>query len=209
VYGVPLDRIDIAEPGADLDLRKVERSEDEPLVLFVSTLHPHKNHERLIDAFAVFRARHPKYRLVLAGMHGFHHEAVRQRIQHHRLGDAVTITGWIPRSEVVKLYAKARMAVFPSLFEGFGIPVLEAMTAGVPLITSDASPMRDTAGGAALLFPPTDTAALTAALERFANDPALRAEHAARGRERAALYTWDHTAAAALDSLERAVGKTW
>jgi glycosyltransferase involved in cell wall biosynthesis len=204
VYGVPLDSITVAEPGADAELLALQRTGDEPMVLYVSTLHPHKNHERLLDAFAMFHARHPEYRLVLAGMHGFHHEAVRRRIAERGLDASVRITGWIPRAELLGLYASARIAVFPSLFEGFGIPVLEAMAARVPLIISGVSPMLETAGGTALVFPPQDTGALAAALEQFASDPALRLDYAQRAMERALFFTWERAADAVLDALERA-----
>lgn len=205
VYGTPLDRIHIAEPGVEPELFAINRKAEEPMILCVSTLHPHKNIERLVDAFAAFRERRPEYRLVLAGMPGFHGEVVQRRIDHHGLGAHITRTGWIDRAQILELYGRARIAVFPSTFEGFGMPVAEAMAAGVPLITSDIRPMKDTAAGAALLFPPADTEALTAAMEQFAASASLRAMYASRARKQAAAYTWDRTAAVTLDALERAV----
>ncbi len=204
-YNVPLQHIHTAEPGVEPDFFTLGKSAAEPLILCVSTLHPHKNIERLIDAFSLFRARHPHHRLVLAGMRGFHGDAVERRIQHHGLENEITITGWISRKEILALYARAQFAVFPSTFEGFGIPVAEAMAAGVPLITSDIRPMTDIASGAALLFPPHDTAALAAAMESFADSASLRAAYASRARKRAAVFTWDRTARITLDALEQAV----
>jgi glycosyltransferase involved in cell wall biosynthesis len=203
-YGVPLDRILTAEPGVEPEFFSLERKGNEPLILCVSTLHPHKNIERLVDAFAAFRVRRPEYRLILAGMHGFHGDAVKRRIQHHGLESQITVTGWIPRPEILELYSRAQFAVFPSTFEGFGIPVVEAMAAGVPLITSDIRPMKDAAGGTALLFPPGDTQALTSAMEQFAASATLRASYASRARRRAARFTWDCTANTTLDALEQA-----
>mgnify|MGYP003346500311 CR=1 FL=1 len=130
VYGVALDQIHAAEPGVEPDFFSLTREKEEPLILCVSTLHPHKNIERLVDAFAVFRARHPEYKLVLAGMRGFHGDAVERRVRHHQLEAQVRMTGWIPRAEIMELYARARFAVFPSTFEGFGMPVPEAMAGG-------------------------------------------------------------------------------
>lgn len=205
VYGVPLSRIHTAEPGVEPEFFSLDRSEEEPLILCVSTLHPHKNIERLVDAFAAFLPNHPEYTLVLAGMRGFHGEQVERRIAHHRLERSVRITGWVPRAEIMSLYRRARFAVFPSTFEGFGMPVPEAMAAGVPLITSDLRPMKDIAGDAALLFPAPDTAALTAAMERFANRPEDRAAYARRARERARAYTWERAANITLDALEGAL----
>jgi glycosyltransferase involved in cell wall biosynthesis len=204
VYGVPLSRIAAAEPGVSPDFFALSPAGAEPLVLCVSTLHPHKNIERLIDAFALFRRARPEYRLVLAGMRGFHTAAVERRIASHSLHDHVTITGWLPRHDVMALYARARIAVFPSTFEGYGMPVAEAMAAGVPLITSAIRPMMDIAGDTALLFPPHDTAALAEALERFAASPGLRSAHATRARQRAATFTWERAARITLQSLEAA-----
>jgi len=204
VYGVPLERISTAEPGVEPALHSLARKAPEPMVLCVSTLHPHKNIERLVDAFAVFRAKRPEYRLVLAGMRGFHAEAVERRVAHHRLEAKVTITGWIDRASIMDLYSRAQFAVFPSTFEGFGIPVVEAMAAGVPLITSDIRPMKDIAAGSALLFAPESTEALTAAMEQFAGSATIRNAHAARARKRAAFYSWDRTAGITLQTLEQA-----
>jgi glycosyltransferase involved in cell wall biosynthesis len=207
VYGVPLPHIAAAEPGAAPDFFALSPAGAEPLILCVSTLHPHKNIERLVDSFALFRRARPEYRLVLAGMRGFHTAAVERRIASHSLQDHVTITGWLPRHEVMALYARARIAVFPSTFEGYGMPVAEAMAAGVPLITSAIRPMMDIAGDTALLFPPHDTAALAEALERFAASPDLRATHAARARQRAASFTWERAARITLRMLEDAAAR--
>ncbi len=205
IYRLPLDRITAAEPGIDDDIVNLRRAPtDEPFILYVSTLHPHKNHKTLLDAFTRFRAKHPEYRMVFAGMHGFHHEAVQQRIQRLNLEDAVTITGWIAREDILDLYRRARIAVFPSRFEGFGIPVLEAMTAGIPLVTSNVPPMSDAAGDAALLAGPDAAGEWAEALDKFASDANLRADFAARGRARAALFSWDRSAAAVLDAIEKA-----
>lgn len=204
VYGVPLARLHTAEPGVEQEFFTLPRDEEEPLILCVSTLHPHKNIERLVDAFAAFLPNHPEYKLVLAGMRGFHGEQVERRIAHHRLEQSVRVTGWIPRAEIMSLYRRARFAVFPSTFEGFGMPVPEAMAAGLPLITSNLRPMKDIAGDTALLFPALDTAALTAAMERFANSPQDRAAFAQRARERARAYTWDRAATITLNALENA-----
>jgi glycosyltransferase involved in cell wall biosynthesis len=207
VYHVPLERIHAVEPGVERDFFSLTRAREEPLMLCVSTLHPHKNIERLIDAFAAFRPRHPEYKLVLAGMRGFHGEAVERRVRQHEIEDHVRLTGWIPRAEIMDLYARARFAVFPSTFEGFGMPVAEAMAGGVPLITSELRPMKDIAGDTALLFPPGDTGALVAAMERFAGDAALRDDYAHRARNRAAVFTWERAANITLDALELAAAR--
>ena len=201
VYKRSPQHVHTAEPGVEPALFDLT-NHPEPLILCVSTLHPHKNIERLIDAFALFHPRHPEYTLVLAGMRGFHTQAVESRIAGHQLQSKITLTGWIPRPEILALYARAQFAVFPSTFEGFGIPVVEALAAGVPLITSDIRPMKDIAQGAALLFPPNDTQALLAAMEAYAASPALRAANVARGRPLARNYSWHRTAQITLNTLE-------
>jgi len=204
VYGYPLDRLQAAEPGVEPEYYTLERKNVEPLVLCVSTLHPHKNLERLVDAFAEFRLKRKEYKMVLAGMRGFHADAVERRIDEAGVRESVTVTGWLSRAGVMALYARARMAVFPSTFEGFGMPVIEAMAAGVPLITSDVRPMKDTTGDTALLFPPEDTKALAATMEKLAASETVRNTLAARARKRAAVFTWERAAAITLDTLEKA-----
>lgn len=207
VYGVPRERIHIAEPGVEPEFFRLNPKGEEPLILCVSTLHPHKNIERLIDAFALFRRNRPEYKLILAGLRGFHADAIERRLHLRGVQQQTTITGWIPREKLIDLYTRARFAVFPSTFEGFGMPVVEAMAAGLPLITSNISPMKDTAGDTALLFPPDSTEALAAAMEHYAADPALRANQAARARQRAQQYTWHRAAARVTEALVTAAGK--
>jgi glycosyltransferase involved in cell wall biosynthesis len=204
VYRVPLDRIHLASPGVDAAFFNVDRTRTEPIILCVSTLHPHKNIDRLVDAYALVRQSHPEYRLILAGMRGFHGDAVEARIQRLGLTSHVQLTGWIPRDQIRELYRRARIAVFPSTFEGFGIPVVEAMAAGVPLIISGIRPMTDIAAGTALTFPPHDTGALAGAIERLITSEDLAVDHAQRAKLRAANYNWLNTANATLDALEQA-----
>jgi glycosyltransferase involved in cell wall biosynthesis len=120
----------------------------EPIVLCVSTLHPHKGVETLLEVFEKFRQTHPKYRLVLAGMKGFHTKAIEAKA-----GQNVESTGWLNREDLHDLYRRTSLFVFPSTFEGFGIPILEAMAAGLPTICADARPMKDVSADGALHCP--------------------------------------------------------
>ena len=104
------------------------------------------------------------------------------------------IPGWIPREELMKLYARAQAFVYPSTFEGFGMPVLEAMAAGIPVACSDIPPLREVAGDAALFFDPLDETALAAALDRIMADDELRKRLAAGGPDHARPFTWQRTA---------------
>jgi glycosyltransferase involved in cell wall biosynthesis len=177
----------------------------EPFLLCVSTLHPHKGIDTLLGAFARFRLENPEFRLVLAGMRGFAAEAIDARIGELRLSDHVETTGWISRPQLFDLYRRARALVYPSRFEGFGMPVSEAMAAGLPVVCSDIEPLRSVAAGSALLFTAGDEDALVAALARISNDDALRMQLAAQGRRQAARFTWISAALKTLDVLESAV----
>ncbi len=142
-YRLPASRIRTVPSGVDphfFDLAACRRPE--PFLLAVSTLHPHKNLDGLLRAFAIFREDHPEYRLIVSGIHGFYSSelhALRDRLQ---LSDRVEFPGWIPREQLYDLYARAAAFLYPSLFEGFGLPVLEALAAGVP-----AGLFRDRADG--------------------------------------------------------------
>lgn len=176
----------------------------ENLLLCVSTLHPHKGIGDLLGAFAEFRATHPQFRLVLAGMRGFAADAIEERIQALGLTAAVELTGWITRERLYDLYRRAWAFVYPSHFEGFGMPVSEALAAGLPVTCSDIEPLRSLAGDGALLFTPGDQRSISEALGRIVDDEALRARLVAAGRRRAAGFTWPAAADATRRVLEEA-----
>jgi len=167
-----------------------------------STLHPHKNIERLVRAYA----RKPReHTLVLAGLRGFQTSAIEALIAKLGIAERVGIPGWLPREDLMRLYEKAHAFVFPSTFEGFGIPVLEAMAAGIPVACADIPALREVAGEgaeeAALFFDPLDEDALAAALDRIATDTELRRRLAAAGPERARPFTWRRAAEKTLAAL--------
>jgi glycosyltransferase involved in cell wall biosynthesis len=195
-YGLQPERVRVIPHGVHEDFFNLERR-PESFVLYVSTLHPHKNHERLLRAFAGFRASHRNFRLVLAGMRGFHADAVRAEIGRLDLEGDVDITGWIPRPELLDLYRRAAAFIYPSTFEGFGMPVLEAMAAGVPLACSDIEPLAGITAGTAVLFPPDDEDAIAAALDRITRDTSL----VAAARDRARQFSWDECARQTLAAL--------
>jgi len=182
-------------------LRGLNRTQIEPYLLCVSTLHPHKNIERLVRAYAREKR---DYRLVLAGMRGFHTRPIEELIARLNVSDSVELTGWIPREELYHLYQHARVFVYPSTFEGFGMPVLEAMAAGVPVACSDIPPLREIAGaecGSALFFDPLKEDAIADAVDRIMSDEPLRRSLAAAGQERAREFTWERSAERTLAAL--------
>jgi glycosyltransferase involved in cell wall biosynthesis len=197
-YGVLRDRIVVIPHGVSPDFFDLKRPELDPFLLCVSTLHPHKNIERLIRAYA----RKPRaQRLILAGMRGFHTQPVEKLIADLNLRECVEITGWLARDKLLGLYDRAWACVYPSTFEGFGMPVLEALAAGIPLACSDIPPLREVAGEAALFFDPLSEDAIASALDRIAGDEAVRCKLAREGRERARSFTWKRAAEMTLNAL--------
>ena len=205
-YRLPESKVRVVPLGVDpvfFDIAR--RRRPEPFLLAVSTLHPHKNLDGLLRAFARFREARPEFRLVVAGLHGFFTGPLHDLRDSLGLRDAVEFPGWIPRDDLHDLYARAWAFVFPSLFEGFGLPVLEALAAGVPTACSAIEPISGTAGEAALKFDPLDTQAMVEALLRIVADEPLRTRLAEDGPRRAAQFSWKKTAEGTLAALFAAV----
>jgi glycosyltransferase involved in cell wall biosynthesis len=206
--GLPAEKIDVVHLGLGMrdvpeptppDVLRTKLSLGEgPLLLSVNAALPHKNLPRLLEAVALMES---KPTLVLVGHAGRDSEALRARVDELGLGDRVRMTGWLEDEELEGLYAMADAFAYPSLHEGFGLPVLEAMRRGVPVACADATSLPEVVGDAALLFDPLSVDAIAAACDRVLRDPGDLRE---RGRERAALFGWDRTARAALDSYSRA-----
>lgn len=175
-----------------------------PYVFYAARLeHPAKNHARLIRAFVDARTRgHLPHRLVLAGAEWPGAAPVLDLIERHR--EHVVWLGFVDAALLPLLYAGADLTVFPSLYEGFGLPVLESMACGTPVLASDASSIPEVAGGAAVLVDATDEAALAAGIAALLADEPHRAALSARGLERAAAHSWAATARATLASFEAA-----
>ncbi|NTW03942.1 MAG: glycosyltransferase family 4 protein, partial [Oscillochloris sp.] len=152
-------------------------------LLYVGTLQPRKNIERLIDAFARVAGR-PELngvQLVIAGGRGWLSEGIEHRAAAHGLAERVHLSGYLPDEDLPALLSGALAFVFPSLYEGFGMPVLEAMACGTPVLTSTTTSLPEVAGNAALLVDPSDIDAIAAGIVRLASDPVLRAQLRARG----------------------------
>lgn len=204
--GVPEAKIDVVPygPGADLAVAPTSEQElrlrlglgDGPLVLSPSARRPHKNLERLLDAMRSVDAT-----LVLPGYATAFDDELRRRAD----GMRVAFCGWLSDADLEGLYGAATCLAFPSLAEGFGLPVLEAMRRGLPVACADATALPELAGDAALLFDPLDTEAIAGALRRLVADAGLRRDLAAAGRARAAGFSWDATAAGTVAAYRRAL----
>ena len=203
-YRLPDARVRCVRLGADPVFFGL-RLAPEKLLLTVSTLHPHKGLDSLLQAFAKFRRAQPEFRLVVAGLRGFHAEALERLRADLGLAGAVVFTGWIPRAQLYDLYARAWAFLYPSTFEGFGMPVVEAMAAGIPTGCSNIEPLSSIAGEAALQFEPGNVEAICSAMLRLAVDEPLRTRLATEGPRRAAAFSWTATARATLDAIVDAI----
>ena len=219
-YGVNPQHVRVVQHGVEPDffgLRGDERYPADRLreagvpecryLLAVSTVHPHKNWQRLLEAYAHLVREGRREHLVIAGLAGKAWHDVKERLLDAELAERVHLLGWQPRPVLLTLFRFAEALVFPSTFEGFGMPVLEAMAAGIPVVCSDIPPLREIADGAAHFFDPASSPALTDALREMFADNALREQFVERGLEKAAQFTWTRAAEQTLAVLLEAARK--
>ncbi len=201
-YHLPDSKIRAVNLGVDPRFAAIRpQRAPEKFLLTASTLHPHKNLDGLLRAFAKFREQRPDFRLTVCGMHGFYTPQLMALRTSLGLENAVDFPGWIPREDVYDLYRRAWACVFPSRFEGFGLPLLEALSAGVPTACSNIEPMSSLAADGALQFDPADLEAMTEAMLAVAGNDAVRARLMESGPRQAAKFTWEATARGTLDAL--------
>ena len=205
-FGVSLDKIHVLysgfaahfrsepEPGERERLQARYGIADRPYVLSVGTLQPRKNYVRLIHAFSALKPEtvKPGTQLAIAGGRGWLYDDILAAAEEH--GDRVRILGFVDEEDLPALYRNAALFAFPSLYEGFGLPALEAVACGVPVVCSNASSLPEVAGDAALLVDPFDVDGLSGAMGRVLEDEGLRGEMVARGIAQAARFTWEQAA---------------
>jgi glycosyltransferase involved in cell wall biosynthesis len=213
--GLRHDKVDVAPlaarvpPDPELtpepELRRRLDLGERPVVMSLSAKRPHKNLPRLLRALA---ALEPERRpvLVVPGYPTPHERELRALAGELGIADLVRLPAWLPAPDLEGLYRAANCVVFPSLYEGFGLPVLEAMARGVPVACSNRSALPEVAGDAALLFDPEDVEAIRTATERLLTDASLGDRLRAAGRERAARFTWERTAELTVETYRRALG---
>lgn len=203
LLGVPADKIDVAYPGVEprfaplpaeavRAFRQAQALPDD-FILYLGTLEPRKNLPALVRAFAALRARHPQLHLVIAGGQGWYYQSLFDLVAELNLRPVVHFPGYVPAADLPLWYNAARVFAYPSSYEGFGLPVLEALACGTPTVTSTAASLPEAGGPAAWLVPPTEVPALTEALHA-ALMPDL--DRRAAGLAHAARFTWANTARA-------------
>lgn len=202
----PADKIEVVyngfderltSPSADDEARVRDRFQlDAPFVLYAGNIKPHKNVDRLIEAFAQLRSRGmDNVKLLIIGDDISKYSNLRRLVHRHQLHQQVRFLGFVSTDTLAALYQLARVFVFPSLYEGFGLPPLEAMANGTPVITSNVSSLPEVVGDAALLIDPLDAQSIADAMYRVLTDAALRADLVRRGHERVKAFSWERSVA--------------
>lgn len=197
--GIRQERVHVVPCAADARFRPVGYAAvlpkygiDAPYALYVGTLEPRKNLIGVLEAFA--RLDLPDVKLVVVGAKGWMYDSVFATVEKQGLASRVIFTGYVPDEDLPALMSGAGVFVYPSFYEGFGLPVLEAMQCGAPVITSNVSSLPEVAGDAALLVDPKDVCELSQAMRRLLTEPGLREEFCGRGLEQAQKFSWQRTA---------------
>jgi glycosyltransferase involved in cell wall biosynthesis len=190
-----------------LDTIRAKYGLPDRFILYVGTIEPRKNLGRLIDAFARARSAGIPHELVCVGPYGWSSRDLAGRIARLGLSSHVHFTGYVPFDDLPVIYNLGEFFVFPSLYEGFGLPVVEAMASGTPVLTANTSSLVEIAGDGAETVDPTNTEALADAIRRLATDEALRRDLAERGWQRSRAFSWSQTAKEMLAVYQRAAGK--
>ncbi len=212
VFGVPAEKVDVAYPGIDPAFRRLPRAEVEAFrarkglpecfILYLGTLEPRKNLSALIHAFSKLQTPNSKLKLILAGAVGWLYDDLFRLVQDLNLTGSVFFPGYLPAEELILWYNAAAVFAYPSSYEGFGLPVAEALACGRPVVTSNVSSLPEAAGEAARRVAPDDVQALTEALAQALS---FDSEQLARGPAHAAQFTWAATARATVTSYRRAL----
>jgi glycosyltransferase involved in cell wall biosynthesis len=218
-YGIAPQRITVTPEAAPPKLLPVTNQTElktiresygirERYILSLCSIHPRKNLVRLIEAYSSLRGVRPEVKLpqlVLAGKRGWLDSETFSAAQRNDLGNDLLFTGYVPEQDLAGLYSGAICFVYPSYFEGFGLPVVEAMQCGVPVIAGNRTSLPEVVGDAGLLFDPFDTQALVKALRQILDDSEYRESLRVKGLERAKQFNWLTTAQMTLGVYERVV----
>ncbi len=193
---------------SQISLKEIEAVKDRfgikrPFFLFVGTIEPRKNLKRVIEAFGMWTKKtKSSHQLMIVGAKDFAHGQEFAALQNNGLSDQIIFAGFLKHEELNALYAGALALLFPSLYEGFGLPILEAMASGTPVLTSQTSSLPEVAGNAALLVNPEDTDKIVEGIAHLAEDQILRERLRAQGFERIKQFSWQKTARETIEVYE-------
>lgn len=215
-YKTPADKIDVVYSAAKdvfqpLPFEEQQRVKEQytggrEYFIYTGAIHPRKNLINLLKAFSLFKKRQRNtWKLVLAGRLAWKNDEFLTLLNTYKYREDVVLTGYLPETDLVRLVASAYALVYPSLFEGFGVPVLEAMKCGVPPLTSAGTSMQEIGGDCALYFNPADPADIADKLMLIYKDENLRSELIRKGRNHVAQYSWDRTAELVWAAMMKAV----
>jgi glycosyltransferase involved in cell wall biosynthesis len=206
VLSVERSRIRVIHHGVARPAGKspAEDAEREDIILHVGALQHRKNISRLVEAF---EAVTPGWKLVLVGSDGYGAAEIRDRIAHSKRASDIELRGYVNTADLERLYSTARVFAFPSLDEGFGMPILDAMARGVPVLTSNRSATKEVAGAAALLIDPSEVDSIASGLRRVTSSPALRNQLRKSGLLRAAEFSWSKAVAQTWQVYEESLGR--
>lgn len=203
LYGVAPDKVAVTYEGVDDQFRTMANADaadlvaekygiESPYVLTVGVIQPRKNLRRLLEGFAKLKQSHPcEHKLVVVGKYGWKESGLERHVKQLGLGGDVILTGYVPYEDLPALYGAADVFVYPSIYEGFGLPPLEAMACGTPVITGNRASLPEVIGEAGLMVDPFDPDFFADALDRLLFDRLLRAEMFALGLDQAANFSWD------------------
>ncbi len=208
------DKVRVVYCGVNPGFRKVENGEllagvkkkhglPDRFFLFLGTMEPRKNLERLLDAFESVGDRIRHY-MVITGGRGWSYGGILSKIENHPFRERIVLTGFVSNDELPALVSMADFLVYPSILEGFGLPIIESMACGTPVITSSVSAMPEVAGDAAVLVDPFSVSSIAGGLIEMAENESLRNELSAKGLERASLFTWNKAAEETLEVYREA-----
>jgi glycosyltransferase involved in cell wall biosynthesis len=213
-YNIPPERISVVLPSVDPKFRPNPDAKERlyqlyglegDFLLFVGTIKPNKNLPRILDAFAELRRKGFKHQMVIVGQWGWSYEPVKKRLEDPELKSSVLHFGFVPDEHLPLFYSACTAMVSPSLYEGFGLPVLEAMACGAPVITSNVSSLPEVTGDAAILVDPFSVEEISHAMERVLRDEGLRNEMSQKGLERSKKFSWDKVAKETMAVYEKVI----
>ncbi len=219
-YGISSEKIDVVYLGCDDRYKKYDDEDmlhtirlkyglDRPFMYYPAATWPHKNHKMLLAAVGLLKEKYLfDGQLVLTGIAKKSNDEILQEITRLKLDDTVKILGYIPYEDLPYLYNMARLLVFPSLFEGFGIPLVEAMACGCPIVCSNATSIPEVVGDAGVIFDPFSPEDMAEKIWQLWNDDVKLQDMRIRGMERAKLFSWDNTARQTIEVYRKALETT-